>query len=247
MTRQLASEGAKHHIRANTISPALIVTSHTKQRLDHEPGFKEMVLSCLMLDRLGTPDEHRLLSHVPSLGRVELGHRDRHQGRRRGYRLLAAAANGKGASSTTICSSTRCSPWSGTTWPTTWRITTRRSACLSTQRGKSLERLRCRVSHGVGDPAQPGAEGKRHLGYWPHCSSVRGRIRRRGPGSQRMRVTIEDDCIRCALCEDLIPDVFQFDSRADAIVVKRDPIPSGREKAVAQMAADCPMQAIEVL
>jgi NAD(P)-dependent dehydrogenase (short-subunit alcohol dehydrogenase family) len=29
MTRQLASEGAPHHIRANTISPALIVTSHT--------------------------------------------------------------------------------------------------------------------------------------------------------------------------------------------------------------------------
>jgi NAD(P)-dependent dehydrogenase (short-subunit alcohol dehydrogenase family) len=38
MTRQLASEGAPHHIRANTISPALIVTSHTKERLDHEPA-----------------------------------------------------------------------------------------------------------------------------------------------------------------------------------------------------------------
>ena len=57
MTRQLASEGAKHHIRANTISPALIVTSHTKERLDHEPGFKEMVMSCIMLDRLGTPED----------------------------------------------------------------------------------------------------------------------------------------------------------------------------------------------
>ncbi len=57
MTRQLASEGAPHHIRANTISPALIVTSHTKQRLDNEPGFKEMVLKSIMLDRLGTPDD----------------------------------------------------------------------------------------------------------------------------------------------------------------------------------------------
>lgn len=57
MTRQLASEGAKHHIRANTISPALIVTSHTKERLDNEPGFKEMVLSSIMLDRLGTPED----------------------------------------------------------------------------------------------------------------------------------------------------------------------------------------------
>ena len=57
MTRQLASEGAPHHIRANTISPALIVTSHTKERLDHEPGFKEMVLKSFMLDRLGTPED----------------------------------------------------------------------------------------------------------------------------------------------------------------------------------------------
>jgi NAD(P)-dependent dehydrogenase (short-subunit alcohol dehydrogenase family) len=57
MTRQLASEGAKHHIRANSISPALIVTSHTKERLDHEPGFKEMVMKSIMLDRLGTPED----------------------------------------------------------------------------------------------------------------------------------------------------------------------------------------------
>ena len=57
MTRQLAAEGAPHHIRANTISPALIVTSHTKERLDHEPGFKEMVLKSIMLDRLGTPED----------------------------------------------------------------------------------------------------------------------------------------------------------------------------------------------
>jgi NAD(P)-dependent dehydrogenase (short-subunit alcohol dehydrogenase family) len=57
MTRQLAMEGAKHHIRANTISPALIVTAHTKQRLDDEPGFREMVMKSIMLDRLGTPED----------------------------------------------------------------------------------------------------------------------------------------------------------------------------------------------
>jgi len=57
MTRQLASEGAPHHIRANTISTALIMTSHTKQRLDHQPGFKEVVLKAIMLDRLGTPED----------------------------------------------------------------------------------------------------------------------------------------------------------------------------------------------
>ncbi len=57
MTRQLASEGAPHHIRANTISPAMIVTKHTKGRLDNEPGFKELVIGSIMLDRLGTPED----------------------------------------------------------------------------------------------------------------------------------------------------------------------------------------------
>lgn len=57
MTRQLASEGAPHYIRANTISPALIVTKHTKGRIDNEPGFEEMVIKSIMLDRLGTPED----------------------------------------------------------------------------------------------------------------------------------------------------------------------------------------------
>jgi NAD(P)-dependent dehydrogenase (short-subunit alcohol dehydrogenase family) len=55
MTRQLASEGAPHNIRANCISPALIVTEHTQERLDTEPGFREMVMKGFMLKRLGDP------------------------------------------------------------------------------------------------------------------------------------------------------------------------------------------------
>jgi NAD(P)-dependent dehydrogenase (short-subunit alcohol dehydrogenase family) len=55
MTRQLASEGAPRNIRANCISPALIVTKHTQQRMDTEPGFKDMVLRGFMLKRLGDP------------------------------------------------------------------------------------------------------------------------------------------------------------------------------------------------
>ncbi|MFT4197219.1 MAG: SDR family oxidoreductase [Pseudoxanthomonas sp.] len=57
MTRQLAMEGGPHGIRANTISPALVVTGATKPRLDHEPGFKETVLSKMMIPRLGTPED----------------------------------------------------------------------------------------------------------------------------------------------------------------------------------------------
>ncbi|OFW60714.1 MAG: oxidoreductase [Actinobacteria bacterium RBG_16_64_13] len=57
MTRQLAAEGAPHNIRANCISPALIVTEHTKERLDNEPGFTEMVMRSFLLKRLGRPED----------------------------------------------------------------------------------------------------------------------------------------------------------------------------------------------
>ncbi|MCL5734803.1 MAG: SDR family oxidoreductase [Actinobacteria bacterium] len=57
MTKQLASDGGPNNIRANTISPALIVTKHTKERLDHEPGFKELVMNGFMLKRLGQPED----------------------------------------------------------------------------------------------------------------------------------------------------------------------------------------------
>jgi NAD(P)-dependent dehydrogenase (short-subunit alcohol dehydrogenase family) len=57
MTRQLAIEGAPHRVRANTISPALIVTEHTKERLASEPGLKETILKSILLDRLGDPED----------------------------------------------------------------------------------------------------------------------------------------------------------------------------------------------
>lgn len=57
MTRQLAMEGAPHGIRANTISPGLIVTSATKQALDGVPGLHESVMQKLMIKRLGQPTD----------------------------------------------------------------------------------------------------------------------------------------------------------------------------------------------
>jgi NAD(P)-dependent dehydrogenase (short-subunit alcohol dehydrogenase family) len=57
MTRQLAMEGGPHQIRANTISPALVVTSATQPVLDNVPGFKETVMEKLMLKRLGQPED----------------------------------------------------------------------------------------------------------------------------------------------------------------------------------------------
>ncbi len=57
MTRQLAMEGAPHGIRANTISPAMVVTSATQPVLDNVPGFKEAVMEKLMIKRLGQPED----------------------------------------------------------------------------------------------------------------------------------------------------------------------------------------------
>lgn len=57
MTRQLALEGAPHGIRANTISPGMIVTGATKPRLDNEPGFIDQVLAKAMIKRLGQPED----------------------------------------------------------------------------------------------------------------------------------------------------------------------------------------------
>jgi NAD(P)-dependent dehydrogenase (short-subunit alcohol dehydrogenase family) len=56
MTRQLAMEGAEHGIRANTISPALVVTGATAPRLQ-DPNFTAAVLAKSMIQRLGQPED----------------------------------------------------------------------------------------------------------------------------------------------------------------------------------------------
>jgi NAD(P)-dependent dehydrogenase (short-subunit alcohol dehydrogenase family) len=56
MTRQLAMEGAPHGIRANSISPGMIVTGATRPVLER-PDFVAAVKDKLMLDRLGQPDD----------------------------------------------------------------------------------------------------------------------------------------------------------------------------------------------
>jgi NAD(P)-dependent dehydrogenase (short-subunit alcohol dehydrogenase family) len=56
MTRQLACEGGPHNIRANSISPAMIVTGATKPELA-KPGYTEGILAKLMIKRLGQPED----------------------------------------------------------------------------------------------------------------------------------------------------------------------------------------------
>lgn len=55
MTRQIAAEGSRHGIRANTISPALVETAATRFPLENIPGFREQVMTKLMVKRLGQP------------------------------------------------------------------------------------------------------------------------------------------------------------------------------------------------
>jgi len=56
MTRQLAAEGGPHNIRANSISPAMIVTGATRPELA-KPGYTEGILAKLMIKRLGQPED----------------------------------------------------------------------------------------------------------------------------------------------------------------------------------------------
>jgi NAD(P)-dependent dehydrogenase (short-subunit alcohol dehydrogenase family) len=56
MTRQLAMEGAPHRIRANSISPGMIVTAATRPVLER-PDLLAAVREKLMVDRLGRPED----------------------------------------------------------------------------------------------------------------------------------------------------------------------------------------------
>lgn len=57
MTRELAKEGAPHHIRANTIAPGMVVTGATRRFLDGNPATVEKMAARTMLNRLGQPDD----------------------------------------------------------------------------------------------------------------------------------------------------------------------------------------------
>jgi NAD(P)-dependent dehydrogenase (short-subunit alcohol dehydrogenase family) len=56
MTRQLAMEGGPHNIRANTISPGMIVTGATRD-IVADPAFEAEVLRKKMIKRLGRPQD----------------------------------------------------------------------------------------------------------------------------------------------------------------------------------------------
>lgn len=56
MTRQLAMEGGPHNIRANSISPGMIVTAATAPVVA-DPALRETIVAKKMIKRLGEPDD----------------------------------------------------------------------------------------------------------------------------------------------------------------------------------------------
>ena len=56
MTRQLAMEGRRHGIRANSISPGVIETNQTREQLK-DPEWADYMLGKTLLGRLGRPQE----------------------------------------------------------------------------------------------------------------------------------------------------------------------------------------------
>jgi NAD(P)-dependent dehydrogenase (short-subunit alcohol dehydrogenase family) len=56
MTRQMAMEGGRDGIRANTVSPGFTVTEETRRHLD-DPALMAEVRAKLMIDRLGTAED----------------------------------------------------------------------------------------------------------------------------------------------------------------------------------------------
>src|SRR6202451_3083429 len=56
MTRQMAMEGGKHNIRANTVSPGLIETAQTREMLKSSEFIGPM-LDKLMVGRIGHPED----------------------------------------------------------------------------------------------------------------------------------------------------------------------------------------------
>jgi len=56
LTRELASEGGAHGIRANSISPGMVESPATAKQLEN-PQFRQDHLDAIMLPRTGRPED----------------------------------------------------------------------------------------------------------------------------------------------------------------------------------------------
>ena len=59
-----------------------------------------------------------------------------------------------------------------------------------------------------------------------------------------MKLTIEDFCIRCQLCQSLYPELFELDFDNDVMSVKVDEVPEKFMKTAKEAIRDCAVGAI---
>jgi NAD(P)-dependent dehydrogenase (short-subunit alcohol dehydrogenase family) len=57
LTKQLAMEGGPHQIRANSISPGLVLTNQTREHIENKPEWFAVMKGKLMLGRAGVPED----------------------------------------------------------------------------------------------------------------------------------------------------------------------------------------------
>jgi ferredoxin len=61
-----------------------------------------------------------------------------------------------------------------------------------------------------------------------------------------MKIELADYCIRCGLCEDLYPDIFNRNYETHSMDIPYGEIPAEMEERVTQAAADCAVAAIKI-
>ena len=61
-----------------------------------------------------------------------------------------------------------------------------------------------------------------------------------------MRVTVDDNCTGCGLCQETCPEVFEMTDDNDVAKVKEDPVPKEAEETCREAAENCPVEAIHV-
>jgi ferredoxin len=62
-----------------------------------------------------------------------------------------------------------------------------------------------------------------------------------------VKLTIEDFCVRCGICIDTAPDLFERDEANDAIRVKIDDIPESLSPSAREAADSCAVSAIRLV
>ncbi|HYD16770.1 MAG TPA: ferredoxin [Candidatus Nanoarchaeia archaeon] len=62
-----------------------------------------------------------------------------------------------------------------------------------------------------------------------------------------MKIEVGENCIRCSLCVEVAPELFEMDEANDVIRVKVDEVPPGLEEKARLAAESCAVQEIKLV